>query len=159
MVFQRQKKRIRENWGTWLAIIILVTFGALYLIGGQWFHGLVGMGRHHQGMMQGIPAKYANLANPIASTEASILKGKVLYREYCGSCHGPSGRGDGPAGRDLSPQPADLVSLQRMSITTDSYIFWAISDGGKQFKSKMPAFKSVLTETERWHLANYLKTL
>lgn len=152
-------KKVRENWGTWLAIVTIVVFGVLYLFGGQWYHQFAGMGRHHQGMMQGIPAGYANMTNPLASTEESIQKGRTLFVDYCSSCHGSSGRGDGPAGKYLSPQPADLVYLLRMPIATDSYIFWSISDGGKQFKSQMPAFKTVLTETELWHLTNYLKTL
>ena len=28
-------------------------------------------------------------------------KGKALYEKYCVACHGPQGKGDGPAGRML----------------------------------------------------------
>lgn len=35
--------------------------------------------------------------------------GGDLYRHYCASCHGVSGRGDGPAAGALSPRPPDLT--------------------------------------------------
>jgi mono/diheme cytochrome c family protein len=37
--------------------------------------------------------------------------GAVLYRQYCASCHGVDGRGDGPAAAALSPPPTDLTRL------------------------------------------------
>jgi mono/diheme cytochrome c family protein len=35
--------------------------------------------------------------------------GAALYLRYCASCHGVSGRGDGPAAPALSPPPTDLT--------------------------------------------------
>jgi len=35
--------------------------------------------------------------------------GRSLYIRYCADCHGPSGRGDGPAAAELRPPPADLT--------------------------------------------------
>lgn len=37
--------------------------------------------------------------------------GAVLYARYCASCHGVSGRGDGPAAAGLTPPPTDLTRL------------------------------------------------
>jgi mono/diheme cytochrome c family protein len=37
--------------------------------------------------------------------------GADLYLRYCASCHGPVGRGDGPAAAALQPPPADLTRL------------------------------------------------
>ena len=37
--------------------------------------------------------------------------GAYLYRAYCGSCHGPDGRGDGPVADLTRPRPADLTRL------------------------------------------------
>jgi mono/diheme cytochrome c family protein len=33
------------------------------------------------------------------------------YLQYCASCHGVSGKGDGPAAGALTPQPTDLTRL------------------------------------------------
>jgi mono/diheme cytochrome c family protein len=38
--------------------------------------------------------------------------GAHLYRAYCASCHGDTGRGDGPVA-DLGPRPPDLTQLTR----------------------------------------------
>lgn len=40
-------------------------------------------------------------------------KGRVSYAQLCVSCHGPAGKGDGPAGPLLKTQPGDLTSLSR----------------------------------------------
>jgi len=42
--------------------------------------------------------------------EVSAEAGRALYRQNgCGSCHGASGRGDGPISHTLDPQPTDLT--------------------------------------------------
>jgi mono/diheme cytochrome c family protein len=37
--------------------------------------------------------------------------GKVEYESKCASCHGLSGKGDGPAARSLTTRPSDLSKL------------------------------------------------
>ncbi len=37
------------------------------------------------------------------------LHAEPAYRQYCASCHGMDGRGDGPAAAALVPPPADLT--------------------------------------------------
>ena len=41
--------------------------------------------------------------------EAPVDSGAVLYHRYCASCHGPTGRGDGPAAAALTPRPPDFT--------------------------------------------------
>jgi len=40
-----------------------------------------------------------------------VATGAELYAQYCASCHGLSGRGDGPAAAELAKPPADLTRL------------------------------------------------
>lgn len=42
-----------------------------------------------------------------------VASGQSLYRDYCAACHGPAGRGDGPAAASLRPAPSDLGVLAR----------------------------------------------
>lgn len=39
--------------------------------------------------------------------------GKAMFHEYCAVCHGPEGKGDGPAANALKKRPADLTQLSR----------------------------------------------
>jgi mono/diheme cytochrome c family protein len=41
------------------------------------------------------------------------VTGAALYQTHCASCHGDSGRGDGPVGAALRTPPADLTALAR----------------------------------------------
>ena len=41
--------------------------------------------------------------------EARAASGKPYYEQYCLSCHGASGHGDGPAAASLSIKPLDLT--------------------------------------------------
>jgi mono/diheme cytochrome c family protein len=49
--------------------------------------------------------------------------GADLYLRYCAACHGPQGRGDGPAAAGLTPPPADLtrsdLSLNDLALRID----------------------------------------
>jgi hypothetical protein len=49
-----------------------------------------------------------------AATAAAF--GKQTYLEYCAVCHGPDGRGTGPAASALKDPPADLTTLANTSL-------------------------------------------
>lgn len=42
-------------------------------------------------------------------TEAQ-LKGRYHFQNYCASCHGPEGRGNGPTSQTLSRRPPNLIT-------------------------------------------------
>jgi mono/diheme cytochrome c family protein len=95
--------------------------------------------------------------NPIPPSETSLAQGQTLYQQNCLACHGPAGLGDGPAGLMMNPRPADLQQHMIPGVHTDGQIFEWISDGYPG--SVMPAFAGTLTEEERWHVLNYIRTL
>ncbi len=99
----------------------------------------------------------AALPNPIAREAASIAAGQALYAGHCLACHGPEGRGDGPVGVTLSPPPADLSLHARPGMHPDGQLYAWITDGFPG--SVMPAFGTVLSDEQRWHLVNYIRTL
>lgn len=43
----------------------------------------------------------------------SPSSGKGMFMSYCASCHGKSGKGDGPAAAALKQPPADLTMLAK----------------------------------------------
>src|SRR5690242_11007195 len=54
------------------------------------------------------PARAARKKNPITPDASSVSIGKTVYVAQCLSCHGPAGKGDGPASRDINPKPHDI---------------------------------------------------
>lgn len=44
-----------------------------------------------------------------AGTMATAVPGKETYRTYCASCHGESGKGNGPIAQHLRRPPTDLT--------------------------------------------------
>jgi mono/diheme cytochrome c family protein len=100
------------------------------------------------------PPEAKNLKNPQPPTPTSIANGKKLAEANCVSCHGPKGKGDGPATAALPPpKPADWTA-PRVKTETDGELFWKISDG----RGAMPPFKH-LPERDRWDLVNYIRSL
>lgn len=97
------------------------------------------------------------LANPIPPNPESIARGQELYSTNCASCHGTTGEGDGPVGLTLNPRPADLRQHAIPGIHTDSQLFEWITNGFPG--SRMPAFKTTLSDTDRWNLVNFIRTL
>jgi mono/diheme cytochrome c family protein len=74
-------------------------------------------------------------------------------------CHGPAGKGDGPAAATLERngvriRPGNL-SDPKMWQQSDGAIFWKISEG----KTPMPAWSQTLSEKQRWQIVNYVRTL
>ena len=98
------------------------------------------------------PARAAAKKNPVAADAASTGRGKAIYTAECASCHGSSGRGDGPAAKDLKQSPGDMTKLGGQS---DGALFWKITQG----KKPMASFAAKLTEPQRWDVINYLHTL
>jgi mono/diheme cytochrome c family protein len=79
--------------------------------------------------------------------------GKKAVQTNCVPCHGPDGKGNGPAAAALNPKPADWTS-EPVKKETDGEIFWKISNG----RGAMPPWKQ-LPEKERWQIVNYIREL
>ena len=99
------------------------------------------------------PPTAVNRPNPVPANANTIALGQKLYVGNCMTCHGPSGKGDGPGGVALEKKPADLGARIKAG-ATDGELFWKISEG----RSPMVSWRGSLSETQRWELVNYIKT-
>jgi mono/diheme cytochrome c family protein len=101
-----------------------------------------------------VPGNIKELKNPEASNSNSVKDGKALYTSLCAPCHGDKGKGDGPAAAALNPKPADHSSPAMMN-ESDGSIFYKITEG----RNPMPQFKATLSDSQRWALVCYIRTL
>ncbi len=115
---------------------------------------MIGLGVYY--FSRPAPASIERL-NPIPLTPESITEGKALFLDNCALCHGETGRGDGILGLTLNPRPADLTQHAIVGIHTDAQLFEWISNGFPG--SSMPPFKASLSDTDRWHLVNFIRSL
>ena len=104
-----------------------------------------------------IPAQYTDRANPLPPSAENIAAGAGLYQTHCAACHGATGNGDGPAGAQLVPPPANLAFTRMTPIGSDRFFFWTISEGGQPLGTGMPAFGGMLQETEIWQIVTYVE--
>jgi mono/diheme cytochrome c family protein len=67
---------------------------------------------------------------PIPGFEAADpAKGKAMYDQACASCHGPAGKGDGPAGAGLNPPAADFTDAFHARYYSDAARLHIIQKG------------------------------
>lgn len=107
-----------------------------------------------------LPEDADKTKNPVASSPESIAKGKELYLDRmkgnCIFCHGETGSGNEANLARLRRKPADISNKERMTAMTDGEVFWKISKG---ITGIMPAGEKRMSEEERWHVVNYVRTL
>jgi len=85
------------------------------------------------GYLMTLGIKYFQYYEPWTSKEfgqASIDRGKVIYKEYCSQCHGAEGKGDGPAASGLNPKPAIHANIAFDQLPMD-YLYNVVNHGGR----------------------------
>ncbi|HET8761494.1 MAG TPA: c-type cytochrome, partial [Nitrospiria bacterium] len=106
------------------------------------------------------PAEAKAVANPIPPSDQVLVEGERIYQTKgtCFTCHGTTGRGDGPAGLELNPRPRNFTNPRFHELRTDGEMFWVIRNGspGTRMFSYSP---SIITEDEAWKVIHYLRTL
>ncbi|MCX6276078.1 MAG: cytochrome c [Bacteroidetes bacterium] len=100
------------------------------------------------------PAWTDTIKNPLAHVAAAADSGKVTYLKICSVCHGNGGKGDGVAAAGLAIKPANHTG-PNVQLQTDGSLFYELSNG----HAPMPAYKTILTEKQRWQLICFIRTL
>lgn len=99
------------------------------------------------------PPEFKKKQNPVPQDETSIQAGGTLYRKHCAPCHGETGKGDGPAAKGMPHRVPDLNGS--IIGQPDGEVFWKVSRGG----GLMPPYEKTLSETERWQVIHFIRTL
>ena len=101
-------------------------------------------------------AQAATLRNPVARTPDKLNQAQQLFKTNCAACHGAEGKGNGIVKgyfERYGAQPPVDFSQQRTKDRTEGQIWWIISNG----LGNMPPWKNLLTEDERWLLAQFVR--
>ncbi len=82
---------------------------------------------------------------------------KQLYEKACATCHGASGKGDGPTGQMLQPKPADFTTALKGK--DEAYLTKVITEGGTSVRKSpmMPPYQGVLSNEQIQGLIQYVK--
>jgi mono/diheme cytochrome c family protein len=103
-----------------------------------------------------VPDSYVTVSSDVYIAEGhtiSVADGKGFYEQYCATCHGLDGQGDGPgtqgnASKGPAAYPANMG---------EAYISWRIHDGVPE--TIMYPFMWLLTDSEMWDITVYLNQL
>src|SRR5205085_11935441 len=69
------------------------------------------------------PGEASGPLNPLTADTQTIAAGQLLYQANCATCHGMSGKGNGPVAAALSPRPSDFTQHMIPGQHTDGQIF------------------------------------
>lgn len=101
-----------------------------------------------------VPEKFQKMANPLKGDASSVNDGKQLWMQHCTSCHGKTGKGDGPKAAQLKTLPQDL-SKPDVQNQSDGSLMYKTTEG----RNDMPSFKKKIPDQEDiWSLVNYIRT-
>jgi mono/diheme cytochrome c family protein len=113
-------------------------------------------------LVGGLAAVSLSLFAGQSSTQAAdVAAGKAKYAQLCGSCHGASGKGDGPAAGALNPKPRDHTDGKYMKTLKDEDIFKITKEGGPSVGKSplMPPWGAALSDQDIRNVVAYIRSL
>ncbi len=92
-------------------------------------------------------AKQAPAAQPLPGDP---VKGKAVYEQYCQSCHGADGKGNGGVG-------ASFVADKSRLAKSNEELLKSIREGKQGSVGMMPAQKDILSEEQMKDALSYIR--
>ncbi len=100
--------------------------------------------------------------NPFPMSQASVVKGRTAFQQYCANCHGSTADGNGRLAASLVPAPRNLVVVKSwgekpfIDYLSDARLYDSITNGVPG--TSMQPWIQVLTDEERWSIINFLRS-
>jgi len=90
-----------------------------------------------------------------------LQRGQQVFNQYCSTCHGAEGKGDGISAQNLPITPQDLTVGAQLNPLPDSFLYDVIAHGAQSvgLSPLMPAFKPYLNDLQIHEVIAYVRTL
>jgi mono/diheme cytochrome c family protein len=93
------------------------------------------------------------LISPVADRKAALARGAVVYANFCETCHGPEGKGDGRVAQRGFPMPASLLAPRALQMP-DGQMFHVLTYG----QGNMPSYAAQIDRNDRWAVIEYVRS-
>lgn len=136
------RDRLGRRWPIWRVEVLAA---ALVIA------GVVGVGT----AAAGDPTPMSQVPNPLPDTAAVVDAGRGVFQANCARCHGVDALGGGPDSTTTQIPPPALVG-GHTATHSDGDLFYWITNG---LPGGMPAWGPALSETQRWSVIRYIRSL
>lgn len=110
-------------------------------------------------------AKAKRLKPPFEATPEILAEGKKIFLGAggCVSCHGPEGKGDGGAAKNLPIQPRNFTNPKFKKLRTPGELMWVLKNGSMGQTGRVPGTgmlpvvqpKGFISEEQGWKALLY----
>lgn len=94
------------------------------------------------------------LVSPVHASKTALARGATVYANYCETCHGPAGKGDGRVAQRGFPMPASLVAPHAIQMR-DGQMFHVLTWG----QGNMPPYAAQIDRADRWAVIEFVRSL
>ena len=146
------------------AFVAGLLLGVALLVGGVYYYFASGMAPvattdppmpfEKQMASKALDAHIANqhvASPPVDASEANLLAGAQVYKEQCAVCHGLPNQPKTVLQEGMYPVPTELFHGKGVTDDPPSVNYWKVANGIRL--SGMSSFKSKLTDTQMWQVA------
>src|SRR5215471_15749512 len=105
------------------------------------------------------PATVHATAEP--KPEVDVKRGEAVFQQYCATCHGAEGKGDGLSAQNLPIKPQNLTEGRVLNPLPDHFLYRVIAHGAQSvgLSPLMPAFTPQLSDTQVHDVIAFVRTL
>ncbi len=89
-----------------------------------------------------------------AATAATLKRGEFVFQNYCATCHGAAGLGNGPVAQRGFPPPPSLLADKTRKMK-DGQLFHILTYG----QNNMPSYASQISREDRWNAIAFVRSL
>ena len=94
------------------------------------------------------------LVSPAITRKEDLARGAAVYANFCETCHGPEGKGDGRSAQRGVPAPPSFLAPNALGLR-DGQMFHILTYG----QANMASYASQVDRDDRWRVIAYIRTL